>query len=192
LVTQFREHGRVCRLVSHPSQDPSCRVASSLWTLRRDTSARYVHPILLVGNIISVIGDTHVAQCTILGRPAFRHFGTEIADGAIVENTLRHGYRRLEPHAAFARDRMTWVLPSAATAEERAEAARRAESKIGQRAYNLFWNNCEHFASWCATGIAVSQQVIVGMRKVRGAISMLAGGFLAWAGLVVLSAAFDG
>ncbi len=147
---------------------------------------------LLTGNIIPVIGDTHVAQCAILGHPAFQHFGTEIADGAIVENTLRHGYRRLESHAAFARGRMTWVQPSAATAEERAEAARRAESKIGQHAYNLFWNNCEHFASWCATGIAVSQQVVEGTRKILGAISMLAGAFLAWAGLVALSAAFDG
>ena len=151
-----------------------------------------MHLALPTGNIIPVIGDTHVAQCTILGHPAFRHFGTEIADGAIVENTLRHGYRRLESRPAFARGRMTWVQPSAATAEERVEAARRAESKIGQHAYNLFWNNCEHFASWCATGIAVSQQVIEGMRKVLGAISMLAGAFLAWAGLVVVSAAFDG
>jgi uncharacterized protein YycO len=139
-----------------------------------------------------VIGDTHVAQCAILGHPAFRHFGIEIAAGAIVENTLRHGYRRLESHAAFARGRVTWVQPSAATAEERAEAARRAESKIDQHAYNLFCNNCEHFASWCATGIAVSQQVIEGTRKVLGAISMLVGAFLAWVGLVVLSAAFDG
>lgn len=144
------------------------------------------------GNITPVIGDTHVAQCTILGWPAFRHFGTEIADGAIVENTLRYGYRRLDSHADFARDRMTWVLPSPATAEERAQAARRAESKIGQHAYNLLWNNCEHFASWCATGIAVSQQVIEGARRLLGAISMLAVAFLAWAGLVALSAASDG
>ncbi|HUK67136.1 MAG TPA: lecithin retinol acyltransferase family protein, partial [Streptosporangiaceae bacterium] len=99
-----------------------------------------------------MIGDTHVAQCTIFGRPAFLHFGTEIADGAIVENTLRHGHRLLKSQAAFARGRVTWVRPSNATAEERAEAAHRAESKIGHRAYSLLWNNCEHFVSWCSTG----------------------------------------
>lgn len=147
--------------------------------------------ILLIGNIILVIGDTHVAQCAILGWPAFRHFGTEIADGAIIENTLRYGYRRLDSHADFARGRKTWIVLSNATAEERTEAARRAESKIGQHAYNLLWNNCEHFASWCATGIAVSQQVIEVARRVLGAAFMLAGAFLAWAGLVVLSAALE-
>lgn len=147
---------------------------------------------LPIGNIISVIGDTHVAQCTILGWPAYRHFGTEIADGAIVENTLRHGYRRLDSHEDFARGRKTWVLPSNATVEARAEAARRAESKIGHRAYNLLWNNCEHFANWCVTGIAFSQQVIETARRVLGAVFMLAGAFLSWAGLAALSAAFDG
>ena len=142
--------------------------------------------------MMHMIGDTHAAQCTFFGRPAFRHFGAEIADGAIVDNTLRHGYRRLESHADFARNRLTWVLPSDATAEERAEAARRAESKIGHRAYNLLWNNCEHFSSWCTTDIAVSQQVIEVARRVPGAAFMLAGPFLAWTGLAVLSAAFAG
>lgn len=137
-----------------------------------------------------MIGDTHVAQCTIFSQPAFLHFGAEIADGAIVENTMRHGYRRLESHAAFARGRMTWVRPSDATAEGRAEAAQRAESKIGHRAYSLFWNNCEHFASWCGTGTAGSQQVTEVTRRVPGAPFMLAGPFLAWKGLAALSAAF--
>jgi Lecithin retinol acyltransferase len=130
---------------------------------------------LPVGNITPVIGDTHVTQCTIFGWPAFLHFGTEIADGAIVENTLRYGYRRLDSHADFTRGRVTWVRPSNATAEERTEAARRAESKVGHRAYNLFWNNCEHFANWCATGLAFSQQVIEVARRVLGAAFMLAG-----------------
>jgi Lecithin retinol acyltransferase len=28
----------------------------------------------------------------------------------------------------------------------------RAESRLGERQYNLLTNNCEHFASWCKTG----------------------------------------
>ena len=82
---------------------------------------------------------------------------------------MRHGYRRLGSHAAFARGRMTWVRPTDATAEGRAEAAQRAESKIGHRAYSLLWNNCEHFASWCGTGTAGSQQVTEVARRVPGA-----------------------
>ncbi|MGB7486504.1 MAG: lecithin retinol acyltransferase family protein, partial [Phormidesmis sp.] len=28
----------------------------------------------------------------------------------------------------------------------------RAESRLGEQRYDLFFNNCEHFASWCKTG----------------------------------------
>lgn len=35
----------------------------------------------------------------------------------------------------------------------------RAESRLGERKYNLLFNNCEHFASWCKTGVSESQQV---------------------------------
>ncbi|MFB2936022.1 lecithin retinol acyltransferase family protein [Aerosakkonemataceae cyanobacterium BLCC-F154] len=37
---------------------------------------------------------------------------------------------------------------------------RRAESRLGERKYNLLFNNCEHFATWCKTGINFSQQVV--------------------------------
>lgn len=36
----------------------------------------------------------------------------------------------------------------------------RARSKLGERKYNLFSNNCEQFATWCKTGTSSSQQVI--------------------------------
>ncbi|MFP3043291.1 lecithin retinol acyltransferase family protein [Treponema primitia] len=39
------------------------------------------------------------------------------------------------------------------------ETADRARSRIGEGKYNLFFNNCEHFAIWCKTGIAESVQV---------------------------------
>lgn len=35
----------------------------------------------------------------------------------------------------------------------------RAESRIGEQQYNLVSNNCEHFATWCKTGINRSEQV---------------------------------
>ena len=39
------------------------------------------------------------------------------------------------------------------------ETVERARSKIGQKGYSLVNNNCEHFALWCKTGIAMSSQV---------------------------------
>jgi hypothetical protein len=35
----------------------------------------------------------------------------------------------------------------------------RAQSRIGENGYNLFGNNCEHFARWCVTGEQKSDQI---------------------------------
>ena len=35
----------------------------------------------------------------------------------------------------------------------------KAESRLGEEEYNLLFNNCEHFASWCKTGVSESSQV---------------------------------
>ncbi len=39
------------------------------------------------------------------------------------------------------------------------ETVARAESRIGEKNYNLPVNNCEHFALWCKTGVHESTQV---------------------------------
>ena len=36
---------------------------------------------------------------------------------------------------------------------------RRAMSRLGEQNYNLLFNNCEHFATWCKTGRHRSEQV---------------------------------
>lgn len=35
----------------------------------------------------------------------------------------------------------------------------RAESRVGEYAFDLMFNNCEHFATWCKTGISNSEQI---------------------------------
>ncbi|MBQ3368915.1 lecithin retinol acyltransferase family protein [bacterium] len=40
------------------------------------------------------------------------------------------------------------------------ETVKRAESQLGRKGkYNLVFNNCEHFAVWCKTGVRESSQV---------------------------------
>lgn len=39
------------------------------------------------------------------------------------------------------------------------ETVQRALSKIGEDKYHLVFNNCEHFAIWCKTGVSESYQV---------------------------------
>ena len=40
-----------------------------------------------------------------------------------------------------------------------AETVLRARERIGETEYNLFTNNCEHFAIWCKTGLSESAQI---------------------------------
>ncbi len=37
--------------------------------------------------------------------------------------------------------------------------ATRATKRLGEQKYNLLFNNCEHFATWCKTGINDSKQI---------------------------------
>jgi hypothetical protein len=65
----------------------------------------------------------------------------------------------------------------------------RAESKLGDTGYHLVTNNCEHFATWCCTGLAASRQVRgVGSLTAQGAVAATTatatGGVIAAAGIV--------
>ena len=44
---------------------------------------------------------------------------------------------------------------------------RRAMSRIGEQDYNLLFNNCEHFATWCKTGRHRSSQVDSALERAR-------------------------
>lgn len=51
------------------------------------------------------------------------------------------------------------------------EIVSRARSRLGENSYSLLFNNCEHFAIWCATNVKESQQIqkileLVGQRGI--------------------------
>jgi hypothetical protein len=102
-------------------------------------------------------GDMHATRRAALVLIPYRHFGIEMPDGRICENSLPG--IRIVSFDDFARGRPTQVRNPAAGPAERARAVERAASRVGEHRYSLTGNNCEHFANWCATGIAVSHQV---------------------------------
>jgi hypothetical protein len=63
--------------------------------------------------------------------------------------------------------------------QERIDAFRRALSRVGERAYNYFSNNCEHFKNWVHFGNNYSSQV-----NIAGKVGLTTGGALAIAGIV--------
>ncbi len=103
-------------------------------------------------------GDAHVAGRAFLELIPYRHYGIELPDGTVCENSPAGV--RVVGFTDFARGRPTQVANPDASPDVRALAVQRAMSRVGERRYSLAGNNCEHFANWCATGIAVSQQVI--------------------------------
>jgi len=52
------------------------------------------------------------------------------------------------------------------------ETIRIAREQLSDRSYSMIWNNCEHFATYCATGKKKSQQV----KRVLSGLSTVAAG----------------
>jgi hypothetical protein len=50
------------------------------------------------------------------------------------------------------------------------ETVERAESQLGREGYNIVFNNCEHFAVWCKTGVKESSQVQRFFEEIGGTI----------------------
>ena len=46
----------------------------------------------------------------------------------------------------------------------------RAKSRLGETAYNLVRNNCEHFATWCKTGYEQCSQIPSAVRRIANGV----------------------
>jgi hypothetical protein len=96
-------------------------------------------------------------------RGLYTHHGIDCGDGTVIDFAGREGGK------STARIRRVTVAEFAqgAPVKMRACGSRygpemvvaRALSMIGRSGYDLFSNNCEHFASWCVTGEHSSAQV---------------------------------
>jgi hypothetical protein len=100
-------------------------------------------------------GDHIYINCGV-----YTHHGIDSGDGTVIHYTgekLKGVISRTSMDSfasgkkVFAREYGKCDLPDI--------VIQRAESQLGNSGYNLFDNNCEHFATWCKTGIKDSEQV---------------------------------
>ncbi|MDY7004207.1 MAG: lecithin retinol acyltransferase family protein [Cyanobacteriota bacterium] len=88
----------------------------------------------------------------------YEHHGIDCGDGTVIH--YRKGTETIERTSKeyFTDRRKVYVkrYPVRYIAET---VIQRAESRLGERKYNIIKNNCEHFATWCITGVSHSQQV---------------------------------
>jgi hypothetical protein len=115
------------------------------------------------GSVIHYTGPTGPASR--VARTTFAHFAA--GDAVRVRSYARFFEalaRRREPAERWseelrrALDRLRGVAIEALDFSPDAVVAR-AESRLGERRFDLVLNNCEHFASWCKTGLSESRQV---------------------------------
>lgn len=89
----------------------------------------------------------------------YEHHGIDCGDGRVIYLSKRNETIVRRSLAEFTRAKTVYVKHYRMCYISE-DVVRRAESRLGEKfAYNLLFNNCEHFATWCKTGIYHSQQV---------------------------------
>jgi hypothetical protein len=103
------------------------------------------------------------------GFPSYRHYGIDVGDGTAVH--FRGDRFLIQRTAWIQRTSLQSFLSGGELHVEedvdyaftRDEVTVRALSEVGGNfgGYNFIFNNCEHFAYWCATGKKISKQVLL-------------------------------
>jgi hypothetical protein len=92
---------------------------------------------------------------------AYEHHGIDYGDGTVV-----HYYKGGEEPTVTQTSFETFALGNSVFVKPYTVSyvpdvvIERAESRLGERQYQLLTNNCEHFATWCKIGRSESQQLI--------------------------------
>ena len=87
----------------------------------------------------------------------FNHHGIDLGDGTVAH--YLEGREILRSSVSeFSQGEVVSVMDHA-DASPAGVTLRRAMSRLGEQNYNLLFNNCEHFATWCKTGRHRSEQV---------------------------------
>jgi len=94
----------------------------------------------------------------------YTHHGIYVGEGQVVHyqglsSSLRRGPIAKVSLAEFAQGHPVRASDEADVAYSGIEVAARACSRLGEDAYDVLRNNCEHFCSWCLIGAARSPQV---------------------------------
>lgn len=96
-------------------------------------------------------GDQVYVYREVVGIP-YEHHGIDCGDGSVIHySKLGEAAIARTSKSTFARGQTVYTK-SQATSFIADVVVERAESRLGERQYDLFFNNCEHFANWCKTG----------------------------------------
>lgn len=89
----------------------------------------------------------------------YEHHGIDCGDGTVIHYRKPSEIIERTSFDTFARGNKVYVKQHPACYIIPDVTIQRAESRLGEKNYNLLFNNCEHFANWCKTGVSYSQQI---------------------------------
>ncbi|AOW99594.1 NC domain-containing protein [Moorena producens PAL-8-15-08-1] len=89
----------------------------------------------------------------------YQHHGIDCGDGSVIHYRKNTETIERTSMATFALGETKIYVKQYSVCLIPEVVIRRAESRLGERQYNLIFNNCEHLANWCKTGKSESQQV---------------------------------
>ncbi|MCB4428017.1 lecithin retinol acyltransferase family protein [Synechococcus sp. MU1643] len=95
----------------------------------------------------------------------FNHHGIDLGDGSVAHYLEGREILR-SPLEEFSQGQPLQVI-NYAEASPVGVTLRRAMGRLGEQDYNLLFNNCEHFATWCKTGRHRSGQVDSVLERAR-------------------------
>lgn len=101
----------------------------------------------------------YILQRFINFQGLYEHHGIDCGDGSVIHLRKSNETITQTPFLEFTNGNQVYVkhyplcfIPDV--------VVHRAQSRLGEKGrYNLLFNNCEHFATWCKTGRTYSQQV---------------------------------
>ena len=95
----------------------------------------------------------------------FNHHGIDLGDGTVAH--YLEGREILRSSTDDFRQGQPLTVIAHADASPTRVTLRRAMGGLGEQDYNLLFNNCEHFATWCKTGRHRSSQVDTVLERAR-------------------------
>lgn len=130
----------------------------------------------LISNTLSAISTGNSLKkgdIIFVDKGLYKHYGIYAGDGVVVHYSDKNSNfgtdikiqeASLDDFASGFEVKVYQLDEKKYTLYSGEETLKRAYSRLGEKNYNLIFNNCEHFAVWCKTSISDSDQVHIVMR----------------------------
>jgi len=97
-------------------------------------------------------------------RTGYTHHGLYLGNNRVIHysglsDSLNKGKIEITSYEKFSQKKHTYVRNCWLRTYNEDESIERAYSRLDEDEYNIIFNNCEHFVTWCIQGISKSEQV---------------------------------